>query len=262
MKRKYRLTKRDDLILRHIASHQMSTFEAIRHLFFENQRPDAAKSTLRRLGNKGMGLIASENITGTQKVYYRLTPKGGKLLNVPSDRCKRLGDSKLPQCYAMLWFTCFSEPSIERTICKPRDYPSVFSFGNQRIPKIDFYIANNKSEAATGSGISFGFAMTDFDSRPRRIVDRARVQLSRMLDRKWFDQLILAKRFELAVLTGTKEKQRTIEMVLRSELLRTLRGPLLRVMGESCDRFPIKTHVAVIPGLNDLIPGQRKLRKG
>lgn len=262
MKKKHRLTKRDELILRHIATYQMSTFEAIRHLFFENKRPDAAKSTLRRLGKKAMGLIASEHITGTQKVYYRLTPNGGKILGVPSRRCKRLGDSKLPQCYAMLWFTCFSEPAIQRTICKPRDYPAVFSFGNQRIPKIDFYIANDKTEIATGSEISFGFAMTDFDSRFRRIVDRARVQLSRMLDRGWFDQLISAKRFELAVLTGTNEKKRTIEMVLRSELLRTLRSPLLKVMGESCDRFPIKTHVVVIPGLNELIPGHRKLKKG
>ena len=41
------VTKRDRLILRHIADFTMTTFDALHVLFYETQKKDAVKSTLR-----------------------------------------------------------------------------------------------------------------------------------------------------------------------------------------------------------------------
>jgi hypothetical protein len=254
------LTPRDKLILSHIAVYEMSTFEAIHQLFFENRKVDAVKSTLRRLGEKKLDLLKSEPILGTRKVYYRLTPKGAKQIGLKNVRCGRLGDSKLPQCYAMLWFTRFDDPSANRTPCRPREFTELFSFGDYRLPKVDFYIAEEKQLGEKGPEILFGFTITDFNSDIRRIVGRAKKHLRGFLQRGWFDQLIAAQRFELAILTLSEEKKRSIDLMLNRELRRVLKRELLKFPANENGSFPIKTRVVVIPGLKDLIPGHRKLK--
>lgn len=259
-KNKNGLTPRDKLILSHIAVHEMSTFEAIHRLFFEDKKADAVKSTLRRLGEKKLNVLKSEPILGTRKVYYRLTPKGAKQLGLENYRCGRLGDSKLPQCYAMLWFTRFDDPSVNRTPCRPREFTELFSFGDYRLPKVDFYIAEEPPIGEGDPQILFGFTITDFNSDHRRIVGRAKKHLRGFLKRGWFDQLIAARRFELAVLTVSDEKKRAIDLTLKRELHRVLNRELLKFPVDEKGSFPIRTRVVVIPGLKELIPGQQKLK--
>jgi len=100
-------------------------FDAIHKLFFHGKEVDAVKSTLRRLGKKQMGLIKSERILGSSKVYYRLTSKGADSLGMKSYEPKRLSDYQLPQAYSMLWFTSFASSNVNNSSSSHRNNSSI-----------------------------------------------------------------------------------------------------------------------------------------
>lgn len=248
-----KLTKRDGLILEHIAEFGMSTFDILHRKFFLGKKPDAVKSTLRRLGKKNHKLIASESLDG-QRVYYRLTPKAGKLLAVNKSICCRYGPAATARRYALLWF---SEGQIEtrRRICRPRDFPQFFNIGDNRLPKVDFYLSDFFDKSVGESRFNFGLAIIDFNSHHRRVVDRAKRHLRRFLRLGWFNELIRARSFEISVLTVTQNKKRAINCALKRELLSSFRSELGKICDPLLEPFPIGWQVEVVPGLIDVIPG-------
>ncbi|MGB7324261.1 MAG: hypothetical protein WBD31_05280, partial [Rubripirellula sp.] len=135
--------KRDRLILQHAAAHEMTTFAALHKLFFEDKKEDAVKSNLRRLGNKQANLLVSEKIPGSKYVYYRLTKSGARTVSI------RYEDklTNLPVKYAMLWLTNLCDDGVTRGLCKPREHAELFKIGANRLPKVEFYIAEYEATA-------------------------------------------------------------------------------------------------------------------
>lgn len=246
------LTKRDYLILRHIGLHKMTTFAAIHSLFFENKKDDAVKSTLRRLGKNEADLLVSERIPGSKFVYYRLTKKGAHIVSVRySDE---LGPSKLPTNYSMLWLTNLCKDGVTRALCKPREHAELFKLESNRLPKVDFYIAEYHGTEADPGKVRLGVAITDLRSRPERIVQRAVKHLRRFVRHGWFDQLILQDCFELIVLTGTFEKHRAIELKMKSLFAKQLRGDFSRLNPSPKAELPFTWDIRVVPHLFDFVP--------
>lgn len=252
-KSRRRLTKRDRLILTHLALYGLGTTESLHQLFFAGKKLDAVKSTLRRLGSAGAKLLVKEVINGSRRVYYRLTPKGATAIGHRGD-CKRLGDSRLPRSYALMYFTCLHADGAHRHYCHPRQHPDLFPLGGERLPKIDFYMAERTVNETGKRTVSLGFTITDTSVNWRRIVERSVKHTRRLVSKRWFEPIMRSGNFELTVLTVSPPRRRAIELVLDGELRRLLRPDFMRLKIEQAPRFPIQTQVVCVPGLDDLIP--------
>lgn len=250
--KKAKTTKRDLLLLKDIHNYGGSIAEAIHKSHFSGKKIDAMKSTLRRLGAAGASLIKSEEIKGSKHVVYRLTKAGAKEIGVKYSN-KPIGASNLPRLYGMLWLTKICDDGVQRDLCKPKQHRDLFKFGNNRLPKVDFYLANYSKEGAR-SQVKLGLALIDFKSRTERIVQRAIKHLRRFCLHGWFDNLIVQGAFELTVLTGSEEKKRAIELGLANHLKKKLLGDFGRLNPHSPMELPFSYRVQVAPKLFEFVP--------
>ena len=250
------LKKRDELILKHIYEYNITMIEIVHQLFFENLKIGAAESTLRRLREKH-GLITREKLYGGRKKYFRLTPKGGGIIGKEVDG-QEFKTGKVASSFANLHFLCIQSKGIVRTKCNPKHHPKLFPSATNPPARIDFYISENKLENPDSPSVSLGAIVPDLNSKTRRIIDRCVNHSRNFMERGWFAGAMKAGRFEITVLTGTYGKKKAIQANLNRELRRKLRSAVLRNGLDSPIRFPIRTDVIVIPGLNLLIPKSKR----
>lgn len=257
METQLRVTKRDRLILEHIGRFNLTTSDILHGSFFENNKLDAVKSNLRRLGPKRHNLIAAGRFPNSRRRYYCLTKDGAALIGKPfSD--KDFGWRKIADSYAWLYFICQQPEKVTRSKCHPRELTKFYSGDKFKLPRIDFYIAESRLKDAENPCVSLGFTFIDLDSKLRRIVDRCVNHLRNFIQRGWFADVMKAGRFELTVLTGTESKKRDIELVLDAKIRQKLRGDILKFGLYSPIRPSMTTAAVVIPGLNELTPPRRK----
>jgi hypothetical protein len=251
-----RITKRDKLILEHIASFRITTYEVLHGEFFEDKQLAAVKSTMRRLTGNEAGLVSVHKLPGQRKKYLRLTPKGGKLIGCEVTD-KPFSLNTVMASYATLYFIAHEPMNIRRAKCGSDFLANFMDTMNYRLPRVDFYISQNSSNSADEPEISTGFVLCDFNSKIRRIVDRAVKHARNFIKREWFRDVMKGGRFEITILTGTEAKLKELELSLQQEVLRQLRKDVLakglNVNGVS----PIKMKVVHIPGLADLRPFRR-----
>ena len=107
------MTKRDKLILEHIANFRITTYEILHGQFFEDKKLAAVKSTMRRLTDNEAGLVTIHKIPGQRKKYLRLTPKGGRLIGVEANE-KPFSLNTVMASYATLYFVCTEPENIRR----------------------------------------------------------------------------------------------------------------------------------------------------
>ena len=112
-----RITKRDKLILEHIALFRVTTYEILHGEFFEDKKLAAVKSTMRRLTNREAGLVSLHKFPGQRQKFMRLTPKGGRAIGVETHD-KPFSLNTLRASYAMLYFICHEPESIQRAKCE------------------------------------------------------------------------------------------------------------------------------------------------
>ena len=252
------LTKRDRLILAHIAEFNLTTAEIVKHLFYENLKMGAVDSTLRRLREK-YGLIEADKFYGQRKKYFRLTHAGAKLIGKTLDK-EELGVQKAAASFARLQFLCVNPTGIVRSLCVPSKHPEIFKTSSIRPPKIDFYVAENTLKNQESPSIYLGAIIIDFNSHPKRIVKRCINHTRKFIRRGMFAEIMKAGRFEITVLTGTRLMKEAIDLNLNRELRRQLRIDVFKHGLDLPDSFPVKALTVVIPGLNTLVP-QAKNRK-
>lgn len=254
-----KLTKRDRLILQHIYEFNITMVDIVHQLYFENLKIGAAESTLRRLREKH-GLLSRDQLYGDTKKYFRLTPAGGEMIGKQVEE-KEFGGDKVAASYANLHFLCIQPKGIVRTKCDPKQHPKLFPSSINPPSRIDFYISENKLESPETPSVSLGAIFPDLNSKVRRINDRCVNQARKFIQRGWFAGAMKAGRFEMTVLTGTESKKKAIEANLNRQLRMKLRADVLKHGLSSPVRFPIRTDVVVIPGLNTLIPQTRKTKR-
>ncbi len=252
------LTKRDRMILSHIAEFNLTTIDIVKPLFFENLERAAAVSTLRRLREK-YGLVEADKFHGQRKKYFRLTRAGAKVIGKILDK-EELGDEKAAASFARLQFLCINPQGIVRTLCKTSEHPDMFKSPNKKAPKVDFYIAENKLDNPDSPSIFLGAIIVDFNSHPKRIVSRCVKHSQNFIRRGLFAEIMKAGRFEITVLTGTKLKKDALDLILNRELRRLLRIDVLKHGLHAHDRFPVVAKTVVIPGINMLVPQARNKR--
>jgi len=251
--KKIKVNKRDLSLLWDIHENDCLTAEVIQATRFEGQKVDAMKSFLRRLGPSGGGLIKSEKVTGAKFVIYRLTNDGAKEIGVKYSG-KAIGSSNLPRRYAMQWLTKLCKDGVEREICKPKRHKDLFKFGNNRLPKVDFYIANYNSDERAEGNLKLGLAVVDFKSRTERIVQRTVKHLRRFSRHGWFDSLIMQGCFEVTVLTGSEKKKLSIDLRMANQLTKKLRGDFARLNPQAPLKLPFSYQVLVAPRLFEFVP--------
>ena len=258
MAKKLRLTTRDRLILEHIHQFNLSTPRILKGEYFEDKKMAAVDSTTRRL--RKHGLITSHQIDGSRRVYYRLTPEGGRTIN-QDVKPDVFGCFKFFRSYAMLHFICLRSPSVERVKCSPTMLSRLIVDNGMQFPRIDFYMAENKHQRDNSLTTSLGMAIADMRSKHRRLVQRCVKHSRNFIQRGWFVDVMKAGRFEITVLTGSESKKKDLELSVPRELRRQLRRDILKHGLESPIRFPIKFKVEVIPELDEIVPFRKKREK-
>ncbi len=245
-----RLTDRDRRILKHVERQRMTTIEAVQTVFFPHNERDAAKSTLRRLyGAPPDHLYLCPEPLDARRVYYRLTPKGARLIGAAKEAARPLGLQARVERYALLWFFCVECPG-KRTPFHPRKFPEQFKLQGERLPRKNFYV----EEDASGE-VCLGYVMVDHRADTRRLVRKAAATLQRFLRRGWFDEYLRAGAFALTVLTATEEKQKSLERALQRRLPEFLRPHLDHLGAVAGETLPLKLSVRIVPGLADVLPG-------
>jgi len=234
--------------MNYLAEQHTSWFEAIHARFYSGRTLEATRSTMRRLCGKPphFRFVRSDQVDGSRN-FFRLTPRGAKVIGAPQAVTKPLGRTALLRRYSLQWFLEM-DSSGDRWTCHPRDYPDLFPIQGQRLPRGNFFFE------ATSKGNTLGFAVEDYGADARRIARRAVDTTERFLKQHWFDDLIVAGRFELTFLVATEEKAKTIEFQFHRESLRRLKPWIQKLTSNNPDL--INRNYKVVPGLLALIPPQ------
>lgn len=241
-----RLGERDLAILRYLAEQHTTWFEAIHGRFYAGRSVEATRSTMRRLCGKAPNFrfVRSDQIDGSRS-FFRLTPRGAKVVGAPQSVTKELGRTALLRRYSLQWFLEL-DAKHARWTCHPRDYPDLFPIQGQRLPRGNFYFEE------TERGNMLGFAVEDYGADPRRIARRAVDTVERFLKQHWFDDLMVAGRFGLTFLVATESKAKAIELQFHRESIRRLKPWFQKLTSNGNDC--IVQSYRVVPGLLSLIP--------
>lgn len=244
-----RLGPRDRAILRHVARFRMTTIDALHRTFFAGKRRDAVKSTVRRLCGRARrdGYLHAEPLDA-RRVYYRLTSRATNLLGLGKDHARPLGLQARIRRYAVLWLLCIEE-SADRVPMTPRDFPEQFGVAGHRLPRAHFYI-----EERHGGETRLGYAVVDHGRHPRRIYRNVARTLQRFLRHGWLDEFIAAGAFDVAVLTVSEPKRRSLQRGLEPYLRKVLEPDLSRFGFRRGDPLPLMLSVRVVPGLLEILP--------
>ena len=249
-KREIRLTKRDHAILAHIAEFRMTTFEFLHTRFFSDKHPDAVKSCIRRLA---ISHITSEPLD-SKRVYYRLTPNGARAADAPVELARRLGLQSRIERYALQWFIA-GQNSARRKLVNPRNTPTLFDIGTDRLPRVNFYL-----EYSGGGGPTVGYVVVDHGAHPRRTAQKVLKKVQRFLKKGWCDEYIRIGRFTLTVLTPSERSKRMLERQVSPYLLKCLKQQLA-VFNAPKNSLPFRVSVEQVPQLDQLLLSRRTPRK-
>lgn len=103
------MEERDRKILQHIGLYRISLRPVLERLFFGER---SSGNVLQRLRDDGY--ILAGKLPGRVS-YYRLSPKGTEVLELPMSRAAAFGAQALQTHLAILWFCCMGEKRRFRT---------------------------------------------------------------------------------------------------------------------------------------------------
>lgn len=245
--KRLRLGKRDRRLLAHLAAYRMSWFEVIHIVFFAGLKPDAVKSTLRRLKNAKPALIRANPLYG-QRVYYQLTFAGARAIDTSHRKAEALGRSTILRQYAIQSFLFLSKQERRRLLSREQ-LTTVFDATDQRLPRANFYLAS------TGANDKrFGYAVVDYGSDPRRCANRVVKRILQLVAAKKISKMAEAGVFEISVLTLSSAKRTTL--YTRLKVSKRTGGMISVTTGTK--RIKIRLLIHVVPGLLELIPDSRQ----
>lgn len=191
--RKVRLTDRDAEILRdHVGCFRMTTYEAVRRVYWPGETIHAAKSWVRRM--REAGYLGDAPLYGGLNYYYP-THAAATEFQLESGSEGFRSPVRLAQVYGMLAFCCLGE-QIHMKL-SPSQFREKFPelvIGKQ-IPE-EYYLDKE------GERGRLGYLLIDTRRPLRRIRDRVRTLISERLQREsWKHSIIRKGRFVITIVT-------------------------------------------------------------
>lgn len=246
-----RLTRRDYAILRDAATYGLVVSEFLHAQRFSGRQSQAVTSTLRRLyGRPPKYRYLRPEKLDAQRVYYRLTSQGCRLIGVPRDASRSLGRKAIAERYALNWFICAHTPNA-RNLFSPRDFPDEFPNISERLPKKRFYLESAEQT------MRLGYFVTDLRTDVRRLVRQSCKVMRNFIDRNWFDDYLRNDRFAFTVLTFNDAKATEIRQKLSESFREQLARPLQSLGIDAANGSITEPQVLVVPGFDTLIPEPR-----
>ena len=207
-----RPTERDRQILWHVLRYSLTTQKAVYRLFFDPQsdKPEAARSNLRRLHNGGYLDSVSDPLP-----YYRLTKLAvglvEPLLGVTRGRYDHawsiLMKPQLLQRLAVHAYCCLGD--APRHVLLQHEFIHFFhEFSRPKIHPWPYYIES------TPEGSVLCLIVVDSSALPGHQVERAQHQIQRRRQIPAIRELDLAGRFRITLLTTTPQRASEIRAAL------------------------------------------------
>lgn len=246
--KKTRLTRRDLDVLRDAQMFGLIVPELIAPYRFADKAPDAVTSTLRRLyGRPPRFLYLRPEPLDDRRVYYRLTPRGARVIGASRSATLRHGKQSLLRRYALAWLVCCDKPHERVLLDREAVVQLLVSAG--RMPKHGFYLQN-----VDGQRSRLGLAIVDHGAHPARLVRKSVSVAERLIGNPATREFVLARSFTLTLLTFDEGKREELDRAVRRRLHRQLRTPLWRYGIDVRTQFPLAIETYTVPGLLPLIP--------
>jgi len=248
--KKTRLTRRDLDVLRDAHTFGLVVPELIAPYRFAGKSSAAVTSTLRRLyGQPPRYLYLRPEPLDARRVYYRLTPRGARIIGVSRSATLRPGKQSLIRRFALCWFICSHEPH-QRTLL---DRAAVMQLlvNPDRLPKHGFYF--HQTEDSTSR---LGLAIVDHGAHPARLVRKTVKIAERLIRTPATREFVLARRLTLTLLTFDERKREELAQTLHRRLHRQLRTLLWKHGVDARLQLPFVIETYTVPGFLPLIPNK------
>jgi hypothetical protein len=227
----------------HLAKNGIVTVDIVHRCFFPQGNIEAARSALRRMVE--LGYLKSEPLDA-QRVYYRLTPRGARLIAASRKYAQPLKRQGKIERYAVTWFVHADLPG-HRVLLNPTDYPDRFPVAGHRLPRRPFFL--DRSDGRSRLGVLF----VDHNAHYRRMSRKTVAVLGRFLRHGWFDTFIRQDVFAVVILTFSPHRKQTFEKHVSRAIADQLGYPLSLLRPELAGAVPSLVHVHVIPELESMI---------
>lgn len=246
--KKPRLTRRDLDVLRDAYTFGIVVPELIAPYRFVGKAPAAVTSTLRRLyGRPPRFLYLRPEPLDDRRVYYRLTPRGARVIGVSRGAALRPGKQSLVRRYALAWLICCEKPH-ERVLLDRTAVVQLLA-NPGRMPKHGFYLHNFEGQPSR-----LGLAIVDHGAHPARLVRKTVSIAERLIGNPATREFVLARRLTLALLTFDEMKREELDRAVRRRLHKQLRTTLWQYGVDARTQFPMDLETYTVPGMLPLIP--------
>lgn len=199
-----KLQDRDRNVIKHIARYRMTVKEALLRMpCFENSSEEVVKKALGRL-RRG-GYVSSKPLYENRS-YWHLTPRGANEALEHERLGAPLKEEPKRRAFAILSFCCLGD--TPRTRLTPREFKEKFPSFYVPGDRVDYYLDKERKVAR------LGYIRVDsrgLSSRWTRIIGQLHRDIQKRADRPAFRDLILQRRFAIAVLTATEEKAERLQ---------------------------------------------------
>ena len=226
-KRTHDISERDRKLLEFVGQYRLGTDDLFRRVFFPDVTdPRAVRKVTFRLVQ--LNYLRKFQLN-PKAAYYVLAPRACRLVGAKVREPVAFTEQSFPGALGAAGF-CVATGAKRYTAAKfQAAHPDLCKPGQCR--------SNYFKEEVEGR-FTLGLFLFDRATSPKRMAAKVRKVISQRYSMPAFRDLILAGRFQLAILTGYTEKCLELERAVR--------------VGH---RGPVRVRVAVVPELGDLLTG-------
>lgn len=213
-KPKVTVTDRDARIFEHVLRFRITTYEALKRLFFSENGLDAVKSWSRRMQTGGY--LESAHLLAPRRYYY-LTPKAVRLLGASDKVARALGGGALLRSYGILAFCCMQE-RVRRKLSRQEfegTLPELVQ-PNLVASSMSYYLDDEQPDPERPNKRRLGFILVDSGRDSRRIRTQVRHVIAERFRFPAWRQLLADDRFILTVITVSPQRKEAIEKLLQA----------------------------------------------
>ncbi len=228
-----KVTQRDYEIFQHVLRYRISSREAIHRVLFPKVTINAVtKVTVRLQAQNWLNRYPSV----VPQCYFTLTPQTALLLGVSETAVtSELAPADLLREYSVMAFCCLSDELRHRLMSAEveEEYAALY------FPSLDcsrYYL--NQSMKPALAGICFVDDFIDKASEPKACVARCIADITQRCRRASFRDYIAKNRFEMAIITSTRERAAALRTALKAHELPT----------------GMRTAIGVVPRMINMMP--------
>jgi hypothetical protein len=212
-KPKVTVTERDERILAHVLRFRVTTYEALKRLFFPENGLDAVKSWVRRMQTGGY--LRSAHLLAPRRYYY-LTPKAARLFGASDKVARDLEGGGLLRVYGILAYCCM-EGRVRRKLSRQEFEGTLPELVQPSlVASSTSYYLDDDEVLGRPSKRRLGFVLVDSGRASRRIHSQVRHVIAERFKFPEWRQLFADDRFILAIVTVSPQRKEAIEKTLRA----------------------------------------------